>query len=106
MIALLLPLLLGLSVPHDTQGVLTGSSARVLLEAPGGAVETRALAGFDTADPRALGAWIVRFEGLPALPAAAASEDAAEIELESGDRLYGRVRGGRAELLDLELIGG
>jgi len=81
-------------------------SARVLLESAGGEVKSRDLAGFSTADPRELGARIVRFEGLAAPRAPALDEARAEVTLHGGDRLFGRLRGGRAELIDLEVTGG
>lgn len=79
---------------------------RVLLEKVDGTVEVRALDGFDTPDPRSLGARCLRFEGVPALPPSNPSEASAVLELSTGDFLNGRIRAGRAELLDIELSGG
>ena len=81
-------------------------ATRVILESPAGVVRTRDLAGFSTADPRELEAWIVRFEGLAPLAARPADEARAEVTMHGGDRLFGRLRGGRAELIDLEVAGG
>jgi hypothetical protein len=84
----------------------TRSGAHVLLETQAGAVEIRDLAGFECADPRQLGAWIVRFEGLTFPLGPAADEERAEVTLPGGDRLFGRLHGGRAELIDIEIAGG
>jgi len=88
--------------------VAPGQSAgvRVLLESHGGEVKSRELAGFDTSDPRELGACIVRFEGFTPPKAPALDEARAEVTLHGGDRLFGRLRGGRAELIGLEVTGG
>jgi len=78
----------------------------VLLESAAGEVSRRALEGLDTRDPRQLGAHLVRFEGLRPPARAPAGEDDVEVLLHGGDRLHGRVAGGRAELLDVELWAG
>jgi hypothetical protein len=83
----------------------TALTARVVLESADGAVQVRDARGFDTRDPRQLGARIVRFEGNPLPLAASSYDDSGVLELEGGDRLFGRVRGGRAELLDVEVAG-
>lgn len=82
------------------------ASGRVVLERASGQFETRELAGFETADPRALGFHLLRFEGLAPAAVPPRTESSAVIELANGDRLHGRVRGGRAELLDVEVAGG
>lgn len=82
------------------------AGVRVLLESSSGEVKTRDLAGFDTSDPRELGALLVRFEGLTPPKAPALDEARAEVTLHGGDRLFGRLRGGRAELIGLEVTGG
>jgi len=97
------PALLALAIAVSPQAV---GSAKVLLEGPDGKIETRDLAGFDTADPRQFGARLVRFEGLKSPPASAAGDELAELTMPSGDRLSGRVHGGRAELVDIEILGG
>jgi hypothetical protein len=78
----------------------------VILEGAGGKVEVRDLASFDATDPRTVGAVLVRFEGLapPGLPGG--EDEKALVSLAGGDRLQGRVRGGRAELVDIEIAGG
>ncbi len=84
----------------------TATGTRVLLESAAGKIESRELAGFDCTDPRAVGAAIVRFEGLKAPPAPATEDEKAELALPGGDHLFGRVHGGRAELVDVEIVGG
>jgi len=82
---------------------------RAVLESSEGKVETRELATLDCTDPRSLGAVIVRIEGLPphAMPGSVVADDErAVVTLAGGDRLSGRVRGGRAELVDVEIAGG
>jgi hypothetical protein len=91
---------LALAVPQVSSG------ARVLLESAAGKVEAKELAGFECADPRQLGASLVRFEGLKAPPLPASEDERVEIVLPGGDRLSGRVQGGRAELVDVEILGG
>lgn len=84
-------------------------SGRVLLESSEGKVEARELAGFDCTDPRTLGAALVRIEGLPLLATlggTGSDDDKVLVALSGGDRLIGRVRGGRAELVDVEIAGG
>jgi len=82
----------------------TGS--RVLLESAAGKIESRELAGFECTDPRAVGAALVRFEGLKVPPAPATDDEKAELALPGGDHLFGRIHGGRAELVDIEILGG
>jgi hypothetical protein len=82
---------------------------RAVLESADGKVEARELATLDCTDPRALGAVIVRIEGLPphTMPGPVVGDDErAVITLAGGDRLAGRIRGGRAELVDVEIAGG
>jgi hypothetical protein len=76
----------------------------VLVNADGEA-QSRPALGFETTDPRQLGARIVRFEGFAVKAPAQNLVDSGVVELSRGDRLYGRVRGGRAELLDVEVAG-
>lgn len=109
----ILPALLALAAaPTAAQDAAAGAAAkgagggRVLLEAAGGEQTARDLAGFTTTDPRELGARIVRFEGLTPPRAPTLDEARAEVTLHGGDRLFGRLRGGRAELIDLEVTGG
>jgi hypothetical protein len=83
----------------------TVSAPKVLLESAGGEVQSLAARGFETQDPRQLGARVIRFEGFPSKPPTQGLPDSGVIELAHGDRLYGRVRGGRAELLDVEIAG-
>lgn len=83
----------------------TGTGPRVVLENAAGERKVLALAGLDTKDPRALGGNRVRFEGLASAPRAEAGEERAEIELSDGDRLRGRVRGGREDWIQVELAG-
>jgi hypothetical protein len=77
----------------------------IVLENTDGQVETRAARGFETGDPRQLGARVVRFEGFGVKPPPQDLADSGVIELANGDKLYGRIRGGRAELLDVEVAG-
>ncbi len=82
---------------------------RAVLESAEGKVETRDLATLDCTDPRTLGAVIVRVEGLPphTMPGPVVGDDErAVVTLAGGDKLTGRVRGGRAELVDVEIAGG
>jgi hypothetical protein len=82
---------------------------RAVLESAEGKVEVRDLATLDCTDPRTLGAVIVRIEGLPphTMPGAVVADDErAVVTLTGGDTLTGRVRGGRAELVDVEIAGG
>ena len=82
---------------------------RAVLESSEGKVETRELATLDCADPRSIGAVIVRIEGLPphTMPGSVVGDDErAVVTLIGGDTLTGRVRGGRAELVDVEIAGG
>jgi hypothetical protein len=67
------------------------SGPRVVLQGVTAEPTTRALAGFETTDPRQLGAHVLRFEGVPTPPAAPAG-DPATIELGSGERLVGPVQ--------------
>jgi hypothetical protein len=98
---LLLPFLaLPVAAPRSVGG------ARVLLESAAGESKERDLAGFTCADPRELGARLVRFEGLIPPRPPASDSTRAEVTLHGGDRLFGRLRGGRAELIDLEVTGG
>jgi len=90
-------------------GAFGSLGGRAVLESSEGKVETRELAALDCTDPRSLGAVIVRIEGLPphAIPGSVvADEERAVVTLAGGDRLSGRVRGGRAELVDVEITGG
>jgi len=77
----------------------------IVLENVDGQAETRAARGFETVDPRQLGARVVRFEGFGVKPPPQDLVDSGVIELANGDKLYGRIRGGRAELLDVEVAG-
>src|SRR5262245_7563604 len=99
------PALLALAAA-STRAQDPASGVRVLLESASGEVKSRELAGFATSDPRELGARLVRFEGLTPPPAPALDEARAEVTLHGGDRLFGRLRGGRAELIGLEVTGG
>ena len=100
------PVLFALLQAASSPAASAPAAARVVLERAGGEVEARELAGFETSDPRKLGFHLVRFEGLAPAPVPARGESSAVIELANGDRLHGRVRGGRAELLDVEVAGG
>ncbi len=98
-------LALGAQASAPTAPSAPASGPRIVLESADGEVQSRPARGFDTQDPRALGGSIVRFEGFPARPLAPNLADSGVIELAHGDRLYGRVQGGRAELLDVEVAG-
>lgn len=77
---------------------------RLVGETLTGEQRTLGLAELPLADPRALGAWIVRPVGLSA---AAPSDDGprAELRLAGGDPLHGRITGGEGEFLTVELLG-
>lgn len=96
-----------LSAPHQapTPAAPPSAAPRIVLESAEGEVQFRPARGFETQDPRLLGARIVRFEGFPSKAPAQGLADSGVLELVHGDRLYGRVRGGRAELLDVEVVG-
>ena len=90
-------------------GTLGGLGGRAVLESAEGKIETRELSSLDCTDPRSLGAVIVRIEGLPPHTiqgSVVADDERAVVTLAGGDRLSGRVRGGRAELVDVEITGG
>lgn len=102
-------LLLGIALaspqdPKPRDDVASGP--RVVLESATGERKTHALATLDTQDPRSIGGQRLRFEGLGAPPRAEAGDQRAEIQLSDGDRLRGRVRGGREEWIQVELAGG
>lgn len=78
------------------------SGPRVVLEGLTGESITRAIEGFETADPREHGAHVVRFEGFPA-PAPLALEGQARIELAGGERLVGNLQRTGAETLAVAL---
>ena len=82
------------------------ADGRVLLEAHDGRVEPRPLEGFSVTHPGEAQAALVRFEGVAEGTGAAPVGDAAEVILLGGDRLRGRIAGGRGETLQLELAGG
>lgn len=90
------------SKPRDD----VASGPRVVLESATGERKAQALATLDTQDPRTIGGHRLRFEGLGGPPRAEAGEQRAEIQLSDGDRLRGRVRGGREEWIQVELAGG
>ncbi|MEW6072592.1 MAG: NPCBM/NEW2 domain-containing protein [Planctomycetota bacterium] len=91
------------AVPAGAEG-----APRLVLEALDGTARTLDPAGFRTTDPRGQGAWIVRPSGYPPPDAAAApgSGPAVAIGLADGDLLRGRIAGGAAESLRLELFPG
>jgi NPCBM/NEW2 domain len=103
----LLLLIAAWSVAAHTQTPAAPSSPvpKVILESADGEIQSRPAAGFETEDPRQLGARIIRFEGLSVRASAQDLADSGVVELARGDRLYGRIRGGRAELLDVEIAG-
>jgi hypothetical protein len=98
---------LAFPAPIGPQTLASSAAAtpRIVLESADGTSQTRDARGFDTRDPRQLGARIVRFEGGSASLAAPSFDDSGVLELADGDPLFGRVRGGRAELLDVEVAG-
>jgi hypothetical protein len=83
---------------------------RVVLEGLDGVSRTVPLEGFDTTDPRKLGAHILRFEGAAKTAPAPATEgqanDRALVVLAGGQKLHGKVRRGEGETLDVEIVGG
>lgn len=78
------------------------SGPRVVLQGVAGEATTRALAGFETTDPRQLGAHVVRFEGLPPASASAGG-DVATVELAGGERLVGTLQRASDEALTVAL---
>lgn len=76
-----------------------GTPAVVVLEGLDGKVETRAAAGFQTSDPRALGAHVLVFS--PAVEAPLADASAARLELRTGDRWIGALRGVSGEEVEI-----
>ncbi|MDZ4774640.1 MAG: NPCBM/NEW2 domain-containing protein [Planctomycetota bacterium] len=86
-------------------GATTQSGPRVVLDGSTGESKTLSLADFDTADPRVLGAHVVRFEGFPAVNAAVSS-DTATLELKGGERLVGTVQRADDEVLSVTLATG
>jgi hypothetical protein len=99
---------LGAAAPaqSETAPAAAASGPRVVLETALGELKTLELAGFQTSDPRELGARRVRFEGLPPVAPRAGGRAQAVVTLANGDQLFGRVKGGLGELLDIELAGG
>jgi hypothetical protein len=96
---------LAVQSPSQTSPSTAVGGPQLVLESLAGEMQTRPARGLDTQDPRQLGGSIVRFEGFPSKPVPQALPDSGVIELAHGDRLYGRVQGGRAELLDIEVAG-
>lgn len=78
---------------------LAGAPAVVVLEGLDGKVETRPAAGFQTNDPRALGAHVLVFS--PAAEAAPADASAAQLELRTGERWIGALRGVSGEEVEI-----
>lgn len=81
------------------------NGARVLLESVAGEVEVRPLTGLETADPRDLGAHLVRFEDVERPEIPRASLDGAVLMMVDGGRVLGTLRGGDEEDLSFELLG-
>jgi hypothetical protein len=98
-------LCLALATAPASQAAAPPTGVKIVLESADGALETREARGFETQDPRQLGARLVRFEGSTAKAPEQGLPDSGVLELSHGDHLYGRVRGGRAELLDVEVVG-
>lgn len=66
------------------------SGPRVVLQGVTGEPTMQALSGFDTNDPRRLGAHVLRFEGYPAV-VTSANPAVARVELKGNERLVGAV---------------
>ena len=101
-------LLCALLVPVVSRAVSVAPGApdvRVQMEARDGSLTERRLVDIDTDDLRAIGAAWVRFSDAQATDSKQDSGELAQIELVSGDVLRGRVLGGGAEELTLELLG-
>lgn len=80
---------------------------RALFESAVGKTTVVALDTLDCADPRTLGGPLVRFEGIArTLPAAPSDDTRVRVQLANGDVLFGRVRSGAGERVDVEMIGG
>lgn len=101
---------LGLSAPRPDRapahGPVRAPAPRVVLEALDGTVSERALDGFGASGPSAVGAVLVRFEGVAPWTGSRAEGEPAALELASGDRLNGRIVGGSDEQLTVEIAGG
>lgn len=97
-------------VAPTASSAATVRGPRVVLEGLDGVSRTLPLEGFETNDPRQLGAQILRFENAskPASVATGdvAANDRAEVALSGGQRLFGQVRHGEGETLDIEIVGG
>lgn len=79
---------------------------RVILESLDGTIRVLPLEELDAGSPADLGAALVRFAGLPS-PAAPGGAEAERLELHltTGDRLVGRLIGGRGESVHIALAG-
>lgn len=83
------------------------SGRRVVVESPGGAVESLPMAEFELADLDSRDVVFLRFEGgerakLPPSP----PPDRATLQLLGGDRVLGAIHGGDGDRLEVELAGG
>ncbi len=78
------------------------SGPRVVLDGVSGGALVRALAGFETTDPRLLGAHVVRFEGFPP-PIESGGSAVATLELKGGERLVGTLQRADDEALFVAL---
>ena len=81
----------------------TQAPLRPVLVALDGSERSVAVEQLDTTDPRQQQAWRVRFEGAGA---SVASREAGLARLWTGERLRGVVKGGKKELLVLQLSAG
>ena len=95
---------LGLAAPRPARA--HAPAPRVVLEALDGTVSERALDGIGASGPSAVGAVLVRFEGVAPWTGSRAEGEPAALELASGDRLHGRIVGGSDEQLTVEIAGG
>lgn len=93
--ALLLITAAGLQDPGE------GASAHLLLEALDGSVQVRSLDAPPLADPRSEGAVFARYGGLELLEDAGRPEDRARVHLHGGSSLFGWVKGGGEDFLEL-----
>lgn len=81
------------------------AAPRAILVGLDGQEKAIALSELDTADPRQLGAVLVRFEGAPVTERAAAG-DLAQVEVAGGEFLVGPIGASKGEWFDVTIAGG
>lgn len=109
-LTLLLPALLAAAPrPHLTRlqepGPGASEAGQIVLELRSGELELRPLEGLRADWLGPAGALSLRFPALPKPQTGASAATTAAVEFVGGDRVVGRVVGGRGEILELELAG-